>query len=125
LFEGDAVKRGAVKFLNLQYGDCTAEMALAHQRGWPVFEDKSVDPLKDLEGFAAQVAACDRVISVSNTTVHVAGALNVPCDVLVPAGKAAPHHWFHREEKSPWYPSLTLHWQPKLGDWQSVIKRLS
>jgi hypothetical protein len=35
-----------------------------------------------MDGFAAQVAALDAVIAISNTGAHLAGALNVPTVLL-------------------------------------------
>ncbi|MBI1273439.1 MAG: tetratricopeptide repeat protein [Alphaproteobacteria bacterium] len=108
-------------FVNLQYGDCAEDIAFCQQQGWRLHHDPSVDPLQNLDVFAAQVAACDHVITVSNTTAHVAGALNVTADVLVSAGKDAPHHWFERRENSPWYPSLKLRWQNSPGRWGDLL----
>lgn len=45
--------------------------------------DPDVDPLRDLDASAAQIAAMDLIISVSNTTVHLAGAINQRCIVLM------------------------------------------
>ena len=73
------------RFVNLQYGDCTAELAAAAARGDHIEHWSDVDPLHDLEGFAAQVAELDLVISVDNATVHMAGALGVPVWILLHA----------------------------------------
>jgi ADP-heptose:LPS heptosyltransferase len=43
-----------------------------------VFHDTDIDALISLDAFATQVAALDLVISVDNTTVHMAGALGKP-----------------------------------------------
>lgn len=114
---------GAV-FIDLQYGDSAAERAAIRQRfGTEIFHDAEIDPLGDLDAFAAQVAALDLVISVSNTAVHVAGALGQPCWVLVPTGPGHIWYWFHEREDSPWYPSLRLLRQPRPGDWAEPIER--
>jgi len=46
--------------------------------GIRLYTDDAVDALKDLDAFAAQVAAMDLVISTSNSTVHFAGAFGCP-----------------------------------------------
>jgi tetratricopeptide (TPR) repeat protein len=112
------------QFINLQYGDCTDDINFCQTQGWRVHHDHNINPMKNLDDFAAQVAACDHVISVSNTTVHIAGGLGVSCDVLMPAGKDAPHHWFGRRSDSPWYPSLTLWWQSRRGVWDGVLEQV-
>jgi len=115
-----------VTFVNLQYGDCAAELAeTAAALGVTVRHDETIDPLADLDGFAAQVAAMDLVISVSNTTVHVAGALGKPAWVLLPGGRGLLWYWFRDREDSPWYPSLRLFRQPAAGDWAPVVARIA
>ena len=73
-----------------------------------IHHDSSADPLGDLDRYAAQLAALDLVISVSNTTVHVAGALGVPTWVIVPEGRGGLWYWFTEGERSPWYAAVRL-----------------
>jgi len=112
-------------FLSLQYGDCAAEIAAMAAHGITIHRDPEIDPLIDLDGFAAQCAAMDLVISVSNTTVHVAGALGVPTWVMLPRSHGLLWYWFLEREDSPWYPSLRLFRQPRQGDWAAVIARIA
>ena len=107
-----------VRFHSLQYGDTAADIAAARARtGIEVVTDPTVDPLTDLDGFAAQVAAMDLVISVSNTTVHFAGGLGKPAWTLVPHGHGAHWYWFRDRADSPWYPRMKLFRQSAPGDW--------
>jgi ADP-heptose:LPS heptosyltransferase len=88
--------------------------------GVEVYADAEIDALRDLDGFAAQVAALDLVVSVSNTAVHFAGALNVPVWTLVPKGKGAL--WYFRlGETTPWYPAMRLFRQEHPGEWQQPM----
>jgi tetratricopeptide (TPR) repeat protein len=113
-------------FVNLQYGDCDDELSrVGRDIGVTVHRDGSVNPLKDLDGFAAQVAAMDLVISTSNSTVHFAGALNVPVWTLLPRGDALLWYWFHDSEDSLWYPSMRLFRQDSPGDWTGPITRVT
>jgi hypothetical protein len=96
-------------FVNLQYGDCSADLEKVRtELGVNVIQDTTIDPLRDLDGFCAQAAAMDLVITTSNTTAHTAGALNVPVWVLLPPAKGALWYWFVGREDSPWYPSARL-----------------
>ncbi len=99
-----------VMFVNLQYGDCSKDLADVRDRfGVDVVQDTNVDPLTDMDMFFAQVAAMDLVLSTSNTTAHVAGAQNIPVWVLLPHGsKGLIWYWFLRRTDSPWYPSARL-----------------
>ena len=83
---------------------------------------EDADPLRDLDGFAAQVAALDLVISVDNTTVHFAGALGRPVWTLLPA--VPDWRWQLQRDDSPWYPSMRLFRQRRPGDWAHVISTI-
>jgi tetratricopeptide (TPR) repeat protein len=107
-------------FVNLQYGDCAEELgAVQVALGAEVFHDPAVDPLKDLDSFAAQTAAMDLVISIDNSTVHMAGALDVPVWVMLPA--VPDWRWLLGRSDSPWYSSVRLFRQSERGDWSDVF----
>ncbi len=119
------LKCPGVTFVNLQYGDCTDELArLERDYGVSVQQDNTVDAMQDLDGFAAQVAAMDLVISTSNSTAHFAGALGVPAWTLLPRGDALLWYWFHETEQSPWYPGMRLFRQDCPGDWSGPLARI-
>ena len=46
--------------------------------GGRVIHDPEIDQWTDLDGYAAQIAALDAVVSISNTTIDVAGMMGVP-----------------------------------------------
>lgn len=76
---------------------------------------------RDLQSLQHRIGICDRVISVCQTAVHQAGAMGVPCDVLVPT-KAA---WrYCTGNYMPWYNSVCLFRQADGEDWSSVIDSL-
>jgi len=98
-----------VTFVNLQYGGCAADLsAVKEALGVDIFHDGDVDPLKNMDDFFAQVAAMDAVVSTSNTTVHVAGALGVPTWLILMRGPVSMWYWFLTGEQSPWYPSVRI-----------------
>ena len=91
-----------VQFVDLQYGDKAQErQAFEEATGFNLIHDQDVDQMQSLDDFAAQIAALDLVISVSNTTVHMAGALGVPTLVLL--GSAPMQRWLMDRTDSPWY----------------------
>lgn len=108
-------------FVSLQYGEDGADIAAAQMRGWALIEDKEIDQQKSLDDFAVQIAAMDGIITVSNTTAHMAGALGKKTAVLLPRSKGLMWHWFETGENSPWYPSLQLLRQEKDGDWSGAL----
>jgi len=80
-----------------------------------------IDNFNDLDGLAALIEACDVVVSVSNTTVHLAGALGKPTLVLLPFALGRIWYWHQHGERSLWYPSCRLLRQPQPGDWASPV----
>jgi ADP-heptose:LPS heptosyltransferase len=81
-----------------------------------------VDQFSDLDRFAAQVAAMDLVITIDNSTAHLAGALGVPVWVLLPF--APDWRWLLGREDCPWYPTMWLCRQTELGNWKPVVERV-
>ncbi|MBL6934212.1 MAG: tetratricopeptide repeat protein [Alphaproteobacteria bacterium] len=113
-----------VTLVDLQYGDTADERAaLASETGMEILHDGEIDPLSDLDGFAAQVAAMDVTVSICNSTIFMAGALGVPGRVLVPF--APGWIWGLDREDNPWFPSLRLIRQEKRGDWAGVMERVA
>lgn len=111
-----------ITFVDLQYGDTVDERtAFTNETGIEVFHDDGVDQMADLDMFAAQVAAMDIVVTISNTTAHMAGALGVPA--LLMLGTVPIWYWFLERADSPWYPSLSLIRQNHRGDWRDSIAR--
>ena len=122
----DVLRVPGCTFVNLQYGDCTEEIAnVTRKTGISIVHDMAVDPVRDLPRFAAQVAAMDLVISVSNTTVHTAGALGRPTWVMIPGNRGRIWYWFLDRDDSPWYGSLRLFRNPPAGDWTATVRRVA
>jgi hypothetical protein len=117
------LRTGEAGFVSLQYGETAAEIdGLRTALGLDVVHDPSVDPLADLDALAAQVAAMDLVITVDNSTAHMAGALDTPVWVLLPW---APNwRWRIKGERSHWYPAARLWRQTRAGDWTSIIEEV-
>ncbi|RWK57726.1 hypothetical protein [Mesorhizobium sp.] len=75
------------RFVSMQYGDVGP--ALSEFERWApgrIIHDASVDQLSDMDRFAAQIAALDAVVTISNTGANLAGALGVPTVVLLDDG---------------------------------------
>ena len=110
-----------VVLVNLQYGDVADEInEFKEETGIEVLQCSSVDNREDLDGLAALIEACDLVVSTSNVTIHMAGALAKETWVLLPYVRVN-FWWLLERTESVWYPSLTLYRQPNLNDWDSVF----
>lgn len=113
-----------VRFVNLQYGDCRADLAAVREGlGVDVIHDDEIDQMTSMDDFAAQIAALDLVISGSNTTVHLAGALGRPVWTMIPF--VPDWRWQMSRDDTLWYPSMTLYRQPARGDWATVIQHVA
>ncbi|MBL8630846.1 MAG: hypothetical protein JNM81_14525, partial [Rhodospirillaceae bacterium] len=80
-----------------------------------------IDAIREMDGFVAQVAAMDMVITVSNTTVHVAGALGIPTMLLVPFNRARQWYWLRASSDCKWYPSVKYVYQSADGTWTQAL----
>jgi len=110
-----------VHFVNLQYGAVGAEIEQARTTA-PIHGWSDANPLIDLDFFAAQIAALDLVISVSNTTVHMAGALGIPVWALLHL--VPDWRWKMAGTTTHWYPSVQLFRQQEAGQWGSVLRQI-
>jgi tetratricopeptide (TPR) repeat protein len=112
----------SIRWVSLQYGDHDKLQAEADAACAPILIDRDVDQFADIDGFAAQVAAMDLVVTIDNSTAHLAAALGVPAWVLLPF--APDWRWLLIGDSSPWYPPIKLFRQPTVGDWQSVLQQV-
>ena len=111
------------RFVNLQYGDTESEREeLLRRHGLELVHLDEVDLFNDLEALAALCAACDLVITVSNVTAHMAGALGRPVWLLAPASQGKIWYWFSGRSDSPWYPSMRIFEQAIPGNWRESLK---
>lgn len=109
------------RFVSLQYGDCTADLAAASAAGLEVLADPTVDALRNLDAFAAQVAALDAIVTIDNSTIHFAGALGRPAWLLTPT--PADWRWRSTGSTSVWYPNVHIHRRAISESWPPVLAR--
>ena len=111
-------------FVNLQYGDIKQEIGEYYSStGILIYTDQEINPLTNLDNFAAQISALDLVISISNTTVHISGALGKKVWTLLPY--VPDWRWMLKREDTPWYPTMKLFRQSQMNDWRDVFQRVS
>jgi len=71
-------------------------------------QEAVTDLYNDFEQISCLLKNLDLFISVSNTTAHLAGALNVPTWLIKPKSNAIFHYWNQPNSICPWYPSIKL-----------------
>lgn len=118
-----AVARPGVQLVCLQYGTAKAELqALRRSHGIAVEVATGLDLRNDLEGLMALIESCDLVITISNATAHISGAMGKTTWLLL-------HHvpywpWQLEGERSLWYPHLRFFRQAEAGDWRAPLQTL-
>ena len=63
------------------------------------------------------------MISIDNSTVHMAGALGVPVWNMIPF--SPDWRWQMRSEETCWYPSMRLFRQRRSGDYDEIFSRIA
>jgi ADP-heptose:LPS heptosyltransferase len=81
------------------------------------------DALADFDDTAAIMASLDLVISSDTSVIHLAGALGAPVWILLQY--VADWRWSLDRVDCPWYPTAKLFRQPKLDDWESVVREVA
>ena len=110
-----------VVFVNLQYGECEAEVAAAEARfGVTIHRWNDLDLKDDFEAAAALTANLDLVITPAMSAGELAGALGVPV-----------WRFGHRDWTQlgtgvrPWFPSMRI-FQPRPGEtFDDVLARIA
>jgi tetratricopeptide (TPR) repeat protein len=116
------LKRPKIRFIDLQYGDTAAERAtLKKTAGIDITRLDDIDNMQDIDGLAALIEACDLVITISNTTAHLAGALGKPVFLLLPYSQGRLWYWQTQRSNTLWYPGMRVFRQQTPGDWAGVV----
>jgi Flp pilus assembly protein TadD len=89
---------------------------------FPVIELPSRRP-RDFFDTAAIVSQLDLVITADTAVAHLAGGLGAR--VWTALCTLAEWRWMPDRDDSPWYPSMRLFRQTRLGDWPDVFRRMA
>jgi len=75
--------------------------------------------VQDFATTAAMINQLDLVISVDTAVAHLAGALGKPVWTLLPS--SPDWRWLRDRTDTPWYPTMRLFRQPRVGGWSPVV----
>lgn len=107
-----------VSFVSLQKLAGEGE-ALSPPSGQPLCHLGS--DLLDFADLAAVLTGLDLLISVDTAAAHLAGALALPCWLLLPA-RRCDWRWLRGRDDTPWYPGMRLFRQLTRGDWRTPLQ---
>jgi tetratricopeptide (TPR) repeat protein len=82
--------------------------------------DERTGPFLDT---AAIIAQLDLVVAVDTAVAHLAAALAAPTWLAL--NYSADWRWLLDRDDSPWYPTMRLFRQQRLGDWPEVFRRMA
>jgi tetratricopeptide (TPR) repeat protein len=112
------LKTPGVSFINLQYGDCSEELAQAEEEfGVRIWTPPGIDLKKDLDDVAALCAAMDLVVGFANASFNLAASSGTPVWLI-----STPGSWPRLgTDRYPWYPQARVFITPTYGDWDGVM----
>tara|TARA_Y100000590_G_scaffold468628_1_gene652218 strand:- start:10935 stop:12737 length:1803 start_codon:yes stop_codon:yes gene_type:complete len=121
----DIIQIKNIDFVNLQYGEVKKDLEEFNQKSKKtILEMDNVDVTNDIESLCSLIRNCDFVLTTSNTTAHLAGALNIPTLIIVPRGKGKFFYWTANKSSTLWYPSVKIFRQNEDFTWKSTIKEV-
>ena len=117
---GEILSVPGVHFVNLQYGECGAELRAAQDAfGVPITVFDDINLREDIDDSAALAASMDLVISAATAVLEMAGAVGVDAYCLDGFGK----QWsaLGLTEFNPWHPRTRYIHQTANGDWDTQL----
>ncbi len=119
---GEILQTPGVSFVNIQYGDCAADIARAEEKfGVKIHVVEGLDLKDDIDGCAALCATLDLVLSAPTAAAHTAASVGTKTFFLS-AGVGWPQLG---TDEYPWHPDTKVFWPEKFGDWDSVLPRFA
>jgi len=111
------------RYVSLQYGDAKKMQSMLRKEGVDMIVDDEIDAIHGFPEWLDQVAACDAVLSVANTTIHASGSLGIPTMCLL--GDKTDWRWLNGRSirRSYWYESVEIARQHSDGTWDEAIQR--
>lgn len=84
-----------VTYVSLQYSDSSPKGCVSLDQ----------DPLTDLDGHMSLIAALDKVVTVTQTAVHVSGSIGKECHAIIPpkdTGEVNNRLWYYGHGEESW-----------------------
>ena len=121
-----------IEYLDLQYeakknlGQTALEKEELFIKHNIMIEDyEGIDKFEDIEGVAALISNCDIVVTCSNVTAHIAGALGKKTFLYVPYRRGKLWYWHDEDGVSIWYPSIKIFTAESPGEWGTIFENIA
>ena len=114
-----------INFIDLQYGETLDERKhLEICNNIKLTKIDGIDNFNDIDGLASLIDACDFIVTISNVTAHIAGALGKKVFLIVPYETGKIWYWHDGLNESLWYPTIQIFMQTKTGEWIKPINEI-
>lgn len=113
-----------IELINLQYGDTKDEIEQINQHNILKIKDVGIDLYNDLERLFALIDLCDIIITTSNITAHISGALGKKTLLLLPKRNGRIWYWYSHRSMPTWYKSIKIINQEEDLDWDSALRSI-
>jgi tetratricopeptide (TPR) repeat protein len=112
------LKTPGVRFVNVQYGECAAEIEWARRElGVDIWTPPGIDLKDDLDDIAALSCALDLTLGFANATSNIAAACGAPTWII-----SVPGAWTRLgTDHMPWYPQARIFNPPGLDRWEETM----
>lgn len=116
------LKTPGVRFINVQYGDCDAELAWARDNlGVDIWTPPGIDLKNDLDDIGALACALDLTLGFANATSNIAAGCGAPTWII-----SVPGAWTRLgTDAMPWYPQARIFTPAALNKWEDTMAEVA
>lgn len=120
------MKNSKCAFIDVQYGQYDSDRHSLKRQGHDLpWRDPEINPTVDIDDLAAQLKSADCIVTVSNSTAHLSGAVGANTIVLLPKFYPQMWHWGNYGSRSYWYESVEIIRNPVIEGWRQVDSLLA
>ena len=104
--------------VNMQYGDCDAEIEWARRElGVEIWTPPGIDLKNDLDDIGALACALDVTLGFANATSNIGAACGAATWIV-----SVPGAWTRLgTDRMPWYPQVRVFNPPSLNRWEETM----
>ena len=96
------------QFINLQYGEIEDEINLEKNKNFKLYSFDKINLFNDLEGLMSILKNIDVLVTVSNSTAHIAAAMGVKTLLICPKKSSTYFYWSNENNMTPWYKNVEI-----------------
>jgi tetratricopeptide (TPR) repeat protein len=113
-----------IDWVNLQYNVNDIDNTLISSKKIKFRKLNNNDVYNNIENLARCINNCDLIVTCSNSTAHMAGALNKTTLLILPYQRGRLFYWDTVNNKSLWYPSIEIFNQETVENWHQPIQQI-